>query len=1612
MWTCIKATLQIELCNRFDSEIGLIIYKSILTFVLIKICNNCVHLDITDELKLQTIKKLASRVHKLNKISRAESTNKKDLEREGLNELVKFVFSESKLAIQQINQVLKMKLDESIHKVNDVLIDMTKFCNNDHIYNLFEAKNSIDLLMGQKLTKSIQITKMPIKERNLSEEIPRLELISKSNIDLNDIENWVLYSKILSTITRVSTLFGLLDKYVELAKDFYKNDPVGYSRMVLASIKLICAIDKIACDKHALLKKYSIGFKSDILEILLLPNLNEMLIAKELSEYINQRNQSSCYANSVFDESYCSNSFSVQYAIKNEEINRIKSVILNEASLKRENKIKEVQKKRKEYYILKDCINSMKCKCNIYLSMCSKCNLHKSVENMKVDIYEWPLPKIHENENSLYTVLFELCMPQNICKLRDSLYILNEFILKTEHNSKNQTSCHALWINYLELNKYLKIRPKYVTLGSTTKLFSNSHYRSNHPKMKDEDFVPLNGYNICMSVIDKRVVDFNYNEYKYKSFCTMKVSFPYCNLQFALNDTSHKENQVIAEQINCPQELKQAEFINFGCFRSGHCLQMRNLLNSLTTKNISFNSLSVSSLISQSLWEIGKIDFESNVLFNVPSSHYDLKNVVFLDQLYLQLDEFLNGIEKKWNDSLVMYNLIIILLRVISLIQNEELEYICILNKMITLLRRCRNYSNQWEDILKEVICKENEPEKKKSLKLELAKICLYSISTFNVYGIAQALVMNQPDDAVSWLCSFDAIARIKNMCKSNSDSFLENLFRRADLTATSMADQYLKVVNLNNGEAFTKFVLKIWPDAKLGNINYWKLDSENVHPYWYLSTFKRIDDPSKESLLHINILGEFLINYYPMGKLPKSILEHKEFQRFFGYSDFDVQPASEGIGSFVTSIRVKNDSNLTYTFFEVKKCLITIERTNCNESWLIPKEIFEDYLPSIFLNNYSHWFNKSNNKIEFRIKSFTLDYVKELFKDENSFRFTLNLSDSTLTDNLNEKFLIHNRSKTFDEIYQKLAIRLEDYDYVHVFKSKNDQSYLDIQFPRLKLNFKLNKSKNEIWSEEHSTFKVSSCQKLETLIGLQSLLVLIEDNDYPIKKLLIPHGKIIKSDTKKVTIEYEEAKKPSCFSYIIDENFHSIKAEDSNTAWLFLALLHAFTSQILCDPFTNMTGTDMALYLLKSGNCWSCKELSEESKDILNEFKSLSPKRKFYPKGMKIMQNVQFPKNIPALCASEEFHTITQQLSDDSKRLNFACQQDCTVEKKVTYTDPVLSKKAYLRNSKFFFKSEISFDSLTTHSIDNEIIYNKEVRKISTQSYSSNNFDLVSFIFNSQCKFDLSKDNFFKKSYLQTVLNCFQTESSNEFTTYWYDLYDFSRTEPNSIKLDLILSYLAYKNINLEYLLIFQKISSNSASFKMLTPPLVNYNLGNSYRFNSKLIKCILEKNYISFNEHISIFPKDGYTDYENKKQTEIMKIISQYSKHENDMIPSNSYIWIDLSKFSIDPCKEIEQLFASWLNNRKLCEFLQAVQSIIIFLSIPKEFQLIELRKSENYKKKILTLTKIFLVLRNKILTKSCQNMIFVQKSVEQRVLISISRINWYANNMKLLNMFDLKY
>ena len=153
-----------------------------------------------------------------------------------------------------------------------------------------------------------------------------------------------------------------------------------------------------------------------------------------------------------------------------------------------------------------------------------------------------------------------------------------------------------------------------------------------------------------------------------------------------------------------------------------------------------------------------------------------------------------------------------------------------------------------------------------------------------------------------------------------------------------------------------------------------------------------------------------------------------------------------------------------------------------------------------------------------------------------------------TITDNIDRRYLIYFKSCTFNKIFEKLAHRLDDSNHVHFSKNINDQYLIYIHLSCLNLHFKLDKLKNVIWSEEHNNFKVLDCQKLETLLGLKSMIVLIENEDYTSKKILIPHGKIelFKNDSKKISIKYDKNRNPSYFFYVIVKIFQNIKFKDS----------------------------------------------------------------------------------------------------------------------------------------------------------------------------------------------------------------------------------------------------------------------------------------------------------------------------------------------------------------------------------------------------------------------------------------------------------------------------------
>ena len=109
--------------------------------------------------------------------------------------------------------------------------------------------------------------------------------------------NLIHMQKLLGSLKEI---FKILEAYTNKALDFYKCDPRGYSRMTLAVIHIICALDRIAAREIKLVLDYEIGIiSSEVFKYLLLPTKEDMDYAYSLRDYIDSRNTQSNYPSLV-----------------------------------------------------------------------------------------------------------------------------------------------------------------------------------------------------------------------------------------------------------------------------------------------------------------------------------------------------------------------------------------------------------------------------------------------------------------------------------------------------------------------------------------------------------------------------------------------------------------------------------------------------------------------------------------------------------------------------------------------------------------------------------------------------------------------------------------------------------------------------------------------------------------------------------------------------------------------------------------------------------------------------------------------------------------------------------------------------------------------------------------------------------------------------------------------------------------------------------------------------------------------------------------------------------------------------------------------------------------
>jgi hypothetical protein len=151
------------------------------------------------------------------------------------------------------------------------------------------------------------------------------------------------------------------------------------------------------------------------------------------------------------------------------------------------------------------------------------------------------------------------------------------------------------------------------------------------------------------------------------------------------------------------------------------------------------------------------------------------------------------------------------------------------------------------------------------------------------------------------------------------------------------------------------------------------------------------------------------------------------------------------------------------------------------------------------------------------------------------------------------------------------------------------------------------------------------------TLTGLKAGLLLSSigaDN----RKFLVPFGQVQAKKTSSNSHQIVSIERTASISFArhyfvfsLNDRLRLLQSSDSPTGWLYLALLHAMTSNPLPDLYTQMTGMERAFQLLYSAECWTDQPLDSLSLSIALQIANISPKVEYYPTHLTCMETIQW---------------------------------------------------------------------------------------------------------------------------------------------------------------------------------------------------------------------------------------------------------------------------------------------------------------------------------------------------------------------------------------------------
>ncbi|CAF4981090.1 unnamed protein product, partial [Rotaria sp. Silwood1] len=1252
LWMTMKVVFQSILTKRLG-KIGTIVYKLLITDFLtyfISTREKLINSRISTDLLVHCLRKIVRRLNKIEVLSSSSDLNDVDPWMENIREEIKQKIDritpnfdrQKSIEKNQKQNIPKFQLNPDQQAIYQHSCHKLKAYLNKNHYNTSKRQFYDSYDYNHSTLTSVAYE---------GDELPQLSVLTNHDDDamgiaLTRIEIWV-QSCLEQWINRsllskngykfFENLQSFYEDYQRAALDFYysnnqSTDSIGYSRFILTSLTIIRLMHIKLCEdtRFERLKVHAIRIPHllNLFEFLILPNRDNMILARDLYDYFLEFNEKR-YPDLLSDIDSQS-AFGVHFAEQSVEINENLQKIQEQIEQDKRDKIEEINNAKEKYEELMKKVNDLKCECesNIYYpyQKCDRCTIIKEADNIKVNIYECPIPS---ERRSALAVMFELQMPNEIRCYRDILW---QFVNRPKPNPSNN------------MHEWLRTRPHQSKLGqyfkgshnckvklvSTTKSITESHY-STARQIKStplEDYFYDNGLQVQIS--PTKINEF---QDECRTLTPELTDSNYKDLQFSIDNTEFTQNRVIAELSKCSLKLKSTEFVEFGSFRSGHRLQWWNLLSILELDSLSMDEESVVILITHALLQYGPVtkDRKSLICSWCPESHQKLLEDHFVDELIMRLERHLKDCECNWQNELMLVIITVIVMRVFTICNSTRKD------QMTNLVLKCRKTAEKWIQLISKNIQNPSLPDSDKinASRGKMVMIGITYLLTYSIYTDSSNILVLTNQDVISLLTIATTIHdnNILNKKTIHMRVFMRNLMRYSEYLLLSIHPIISKLLEESSYESLNEFCAIHWAVVRTkGTMNgKWKKRNKDIYDGWY-------DGEYESSKISIDCLrGRFFVNKMTIGFLPDRITSDELFRRIFGQHIFEVQ-AAESEDSYITKHGYHTDGNVHYEFtydngyYGSRQLIVYEQYVKTNDKFqLIPPSCFETELPDILVSNYSHWWNENRKILQFR----PIHFQDSNFSSDISYMLYDNRY-IMMCNTENKQYLINQSSSFFQNLFKRYFIRLDDEPYVYMLR-END--IIHIHLSRLGIAFKYNCRNKIITSREYSDMYIDEDQWFGTLTGLKSGLLLspiaiIKQNNshYLCRKLIVPFGQvqaIKKSNEDHQTVNIERKSSSTSFIheyfvFILNDRLRILQPTDSPTGWLYLALLHAMTSHSLPDQYMGMTGMERCFQLLHSAGCWSAQPYDSITRNILLQIATISPKVNFYPEHLTLKKLVE----------------------------------------------------------------------------------------------------------------------------------------------------------------------------------------------------------------------------------------------------------------------------------------------------------------------------------------------------------------------------------------------------